>query len=94
MKLNVVDKDKANLKGSNYSTIKDKDDNLITYTPKSTGEKIKETVDNWMSEFKDKMENNKVFKISTITVSTILGLILIYGAFLLVRKTVRWLKRR
>ena len=94
MKLNVVDKDKANLKGSNYSTIKDKDDNLITYTPKSTGEKIKETADNWMGEFKDKMENNKVFKISTITVSTILGLILIYGAFLLVRKTVRWLKRR
>ena len=94
MKVVIADSDKANTKGLEYSKIFDKENNEITYTPKTTGEKIKETVDTWVNDFKDKMENNKVFKISMITVSSILGIIILYGAFVLIRKLVKWLKRR
>lgn len=48
--------------------------------------------DNIIDDFKDKLENNKAFKVSMYVISTIFGIILIYGAYLLIRKFVKWLK--
>ncbi len=48
--------------------------------------------DSVVDTIKDKMENNQAFKYSMMAVGTILGVLLVYGAYLLIRKFVKWLK--
>ena len=46
-----------------------------------------------VAEFKEKFENNQAFKIASMAIGTILGIVLIYGIFLVVKKFHKWLKR-
>ena len=54
---------------------------------------LKDEVNNAFKDFKEKFQNNKAFKYSMIAVGSILGILLIYGAYLLIRKFIKWLKR-
>lgn len=53
---------------------------------------LKDEVNNAFKDFKEKFQNNKAFKYSMIAVGSILGILLIYGAYLLIRKFIKWLK--
>ena len=90
--LKVVDQKKANEAGQEMITMKDADGNEVTYT--APEETVSEKVEGWMNGFKEKMESNKAFKISMIALGSVLGILLVYGAFLLIRKFTKWLKRR
>ena len=53
---------------------------------------LKDEVNNAFDNFKEKFKNNKAFKYSMMALGTILGILLIYGVYLLIRKLIRWLK--
>lgn len=55
-------------------------------------DEIQDTVDDWTNSFKEKFENNQAFKIASMAIGTILGIVLIYGIFLVVKKFYKWLK--
>ncbi len=87
----VLDEKKANTKGAEIVTIKDKDGNELKYVPKE--ESITEKVSGFFNSIKDKVEANEPLKISVIAVGSILGIFLVYGLYLLIRKFVKWLRR-
>jgi len=92
MTVYVVDPVKANTKGQEMIVMKDASGEEVVYVaPTQT---ITEKVEGWMNALKEKMESNKAVKISMIAVGSIFGILLIYGAFLLIRKFSKWLKRR
>lgn len=57
-----------------------------------TKSSLKDEVNNAFDDFKEKFQNNKAFKYSMMALGTILGILLIYGAYLLIRKFIKWLK--
>lgn len=57
-----------------------------------TKSSLKDEVNNAFKDFKEKFQNNKAFKYSMMALGTILGILLIYGAYLLIRKFIKWLK--
>lgn len=57
-------------------------------------DKTTEEIKEWTSNIKDKIENNKALKVSMIVVGSVTGILLIYGAYLLIRKIIKWLRRR
>ena len=73
-------------------TMKDAEGNEVVYVAPT--ESVSEKVEGWMNSFKEKMEESKPLKISMIAVGSVLGIILIYAAYLLIRKFTKWLKRR
>lgn len=95
MTVHVVDRDEANAKGQEMITMKDSKGEEVVYVPvEKTPETIKEKVDGWMNSLKEKMESNKALKVSMIAIGSVFGILLVYGAFLLIRKFSKWLKRR
>ena len=57
------------------------------------GETFKEKFDNFFDNLKSKYEENNVFRILTITLGSILGLLLIYGAYKLIKKIIKWFRK-
>lgn len=94
MTVYVVDPVKANTKGQEMAVVKDASGEEIKYVAPVVEEKLTDKVNSWMNSLKEKMESNKAVKISMIAVGSIFGILLIYGAFLLIRKFSKWLKRR
>ena len=90
--LQVVDKVKANKAGQDIITMKDAEGNVVEYTEPEKS--ISDTVNGWVDSFKEKVESNKALKVTMISLGSILGIILIYAAYLLIRKFTKWLKRR
>lgn len=91
LSLHVVDQKKANKAGADIITLKDIDGNEIKY---EYDESFMDKVNNFMDSFKDKMESSKPFKIGMIAAGSVLGILLIYVCYLLIRKFTKWLKRR
>ena len=90
--LKIVDQKEANTKGQEMITMKDAEGNEVVYVAPT--ESVSEKVEGWMNSFKEKMEESKPLKISMIAVGSVLGIVLIYAAYLLIRKFTKWLKRR
>ena len=56
-------------------------------------EEIQDTVDDWTSKFKEKFENNQAFKIASMAIGTILGIVLFHAIYIIFKKIYKWLKR-
>ena len=68
--------------------------NKVTVDGKEAmGETFKEKFDNFFDNLKSKYEENNVFRILTITLGSILGLLLIYGAYKLIKKIIKWFRK-
>lgn len=44
-------------------------------------EEIQDTVDDWTSKFKEKFENNQAFKIASMAIGTVLGIVLFHNIY-------------
>lgn len=87
----VVDEKQANIKGQEMIKMLDSDGNEIKYEPKE--ESIGEKVTGFFNSVKEKMEESKAFKVGMIALGSVLGLLLIFGICLLIKKIYKWLKR-
>ncbi|MDE6407609.1 MAG: hypothetical protein K2K48_08055 [Anaeroplasmataceae bacterium] len=76
-------------KDTNSSTDKDKDKE----EDKNQSDVKDEGTNNIFNDFKDNFENNKTFKTMSIILGTILGLVLIYVGYRIIKKIHKWLKK-
>lgn len=81
------DKDKEETPDSSTDKDKDKEEDKNQSDVKDEG------TNDIFNDFKDNFENNKTFKTMSIILGTILGLVLIYVAYLIGRKIFKWLKK-
>ena len=57
------------------------------------GETFKEKFENFFDNLKAKYEENNIFRILTITLGSVFGLLLIYGAYKLLNKIFKWFSK-
>ena len=64
------------------------------------GDKVQDTIDDikdktneWLEDFKQKVEENKALKAATIAFGCITGILLLYGIYVIFKKLFRWLGR-
>lgn len=68
--------------------------NKVTVDGKEAmGETFKEKFENFFDNLKAKYEENNVFRILTITLGSVFGLLLIYGAYKLLKKIFKWFSK-
>ncbi|HRF69930.1 MAG TPA: hypothetical protein PKV66_00705 [Candidatus Pelethenecus sp.] len=83
----IKDKDKEETPNSSTDKDKDKEENKNQTDVKDEG------TSNIFNDFKDNFENNKTFKTMSIILGTILGLVLIYVGYRIIKKIHKWLKK-
>ncbi|MDE7161487.1 MAG: hypothetical protein K2N65_01865, partial [Anaeroplasmataceae bacterium] len=81
------DKDKEETPNSSKDKDKDKEEDKNQSDVKDEG------TNNIFNDFKDNFENNKTFKTMSIILGTILGLVLIYVGYRIIKKIHKWLKK-
>ena len=70
------------------------DKHVVISTEKpSIMDEIKDKVDEWTDSFKDKFENDKVFQVSSMLLGSALIILLVWGIYVIFKKTFRWLGR-
>ncbi len=68
--------------------------NKVTIDGKEAmGETFKEKFENFFDNLKAKYEENNIFRILTITLGSVFGLLLIYGAYKLLNKIFKWFRK-
>ena len=56
-------------------------------------DEVKDKLEDWLEDFKAKVEENKALKAATIAFGCITGILLIYGIYVIFKKLFRWLGR-
>lgn len=84
---NPTDKDKEDTPNNSTDKDKDKEENKNQSDVKDEG------TSNIFNDFKDNFKNNKTFKTMSIILGTILGLVIIYVGYRIIKKIHKWLKK-
>ena len=59
----------------------------------ASGETVSDKLNNFFDDFKAKFEENNAFKAATIALGTITGVLLLWGAWAILKKILKWFRK-